>query len=120
MAKGKSRQEARGHKPGEAARRRAREVEEQGVAGSNIRSITHWYETQFNPLGNKTVDLADVIDFAIENGYESFQQYRDTWNNARRQYLRKQRAGTYKGAFLDIENLTEQAGAPETYWLYYH
>lgn len=117
---GKTRQQARGHRAGEARERKQRERETYGVAGSERDSITRWYH-RFNASGFKTVDLEDIIDFARENGYGAFQTYRDTWNAARKQYVAELKSGDYvnrEEAYLI--DLTTQAGAPELSWLYYH
>lgn len=117
MARGKTRQQARGHRPGEAAARREREREEFGLSGSEIRSIRSWV----GRYPNESREVEDIIDQARESGYEWFKNYRDVWNRARRQYLREQAAGTYASRGLGyLEMLTAEADASDISWLYYH
>lgn len=121
LAKGKSRQEARGHRPGEAAERREREREEIGVASSDRKAIQNFLR-RFNPVGFKALPTEeDLTDWVRENGYEQFQIYRVTWDAARRAYLREQANGTYASRGMGyLEGLTEAAGVEDVQWLYYH
>lgn len=117
MARGKTRQQARGHKKEEHIERREKEREAYGLTQSEIRSIRTFCER----YPNKDRDVDEVVDWYRELGYESFKTYRDTWNAARLQYQREQKAGTYASRGEGYLNyLTEQSEASSVEWLYYH
>lgn len=116
-ARGKTRQEARGHRPGEARQRREREREEFGLSSSEIRSITAWCDR----YKNEGRDTDEVVSEAASNGYDWFKNYRDVWNAARRTYLREQAAGTYASRGLGyLEMLASMSEVSDIAWLYYH
>jgi len=121
MAKGKTRQQARGHKPREHIARREREIKEHGASFSQIKSIKSFL-ARFNPLGFKGVPTEeDLVDFIREEGYGAFQEYRRVWDKARRQYLKELANKTYESRGLPyLMHLTGEAGAPDEKWLYYH
>lgn len=114
---GKTRQEARGHRAGEASYRRKREREEYGLASSEVTSIRNWG----GRFRNEGRDIEAVIEEAREKGYDWFRTYRDTWNEARRTYLREQKAGTYASKGLGyLEMLASITDVEDIAWLYYH
>ena len=116
-ALGKSRQEARGHRPREHIERQEREREEFGLSGSEVRSIRAWCDR----FRNEGRDTEDVIEQARENGYAWFTNYRDVWNSARRTYLAENRAGTYASRGLGyLEMLAGMAEVEDIAWVYYH
>lgn len=118
LAKGKTRQQSRGHVVKEHIERAKRERETFGLTAAQISRIRSWCDRYNN---DEKRDPESVIDEARERGYEWFQNYRDTWNAARRQYLREMKAGTYASRGMSyLEMLTELAKAPEVSWLYYH
>ena len=125
LKKGKTRQADRGHKPKEHIERREREKREnEGLTLDNIRSIRRWYE-RFNPRGVKESPSVDeVIEFAQQNGYNHFAEYRKTWDAARRVYLREQSTGKYSSRgegylqmFADMAGIMSHG---DIEWLYYH
>jgi hypothetical protein len=117
QAKGQTRQQARGHVEHEHVQRREREIEEFGLSSQQVRSIRDWCAR----YDNKDRDAEDVIEQARDLGYGWFQNYRNVWNEARRNYLRQQRTGEWisggEGFLFYLQNL---ADAPEPSWLYYH
>lgn len=116
-AQGKTRQEARGHRAGEAAERRERERAEFGLSGSEVRSIRAWCDR----FKNEGRDTEEVIEEARDKGYEWFVNYRNTWNAARRTYIREQKAGTYESRGMSyLEMLAGMADVSDIAWLYYH
>ena len=125
LEKGKTRQQARGHKAHEHIERREREKSQnEGLTNDQVRSIRKWY-SRFNPNQRKPEpDIEDVIDFAREQGYPQFGEYRKVWDAARRTYLREQSKGTYSSRGLSyLEMLTDMAGVRshgDIEWLYYH
>lgn len=115
-AKGRTRQEARGHHAGEARERREREREEYGLASSEIKSIRAWAKRT-----GKTSIEHDLVEEASTKGYDWFQTYRDVWNSARRTYLYELKSGTYASrgeGYLDY--LASRADVEDLSWLYYH
>jgi hypothetical protein len=112
-------QEARGHRAGEARERRAKQIEEQGVSSSQIQSIRNFH-MRFNS-GRKNFDVERLIEFAQENGYARFVEYRKVWDATRRKYLAEQRAGNYiNGGETYLDYLAELAGVVESDFMYYH
>jgi hypothetical protein len=126
ILKGKSTQEARGHKPGEARQRREFQREQnEGLSNAEDASIRNWYVKRFNPHERKSYPTEeDVIEFARESGIEAFRAYQHTWNAARSTYVREQKSGTYASRGEQyLEYLTEQARVRpqgDREWLYYH
>lgn len=119
-AKGRTRQQARGHKEAEHIERREREIEERGITGAQEHTIENWYSRTYNPggsLGRK--DLEDVLELAKGEGYDAFKEWRATWEAARRTYQREgsRKDGTGPAYLLD---LTLAAGMDDISWLYYH
>lgn len=121
LARGKTRQEARGHRPGEARERKERERKEIGVAGSDRAAIASFLK-RFNPIGFKDIPTEeDLTDWVRENGFEAFKVYRATWDAARRTYLKELKNKSYASrGYGYLEMLTEAAGVESVQWLYYH
>lgn len=118
LEKGKTRQQARGHRAQEHIYRAEREREELGLTRANIASIERWCNAYNN---NEKRDPEDVIEEARENGYTWFVNYRDVWNQSRRKYLREQRNGTYiSGGPGYLEMLASLEVVPDIQWAYYH
>ena len=116
-AQGKPKQQSRGHQAHEHVARRERETKEYGLSRAQLASIELWVSR----YKNEGRDVDDVQQFAIENGYDAFVRYRETWNAARRTYLRELKSGTWSSRGLSyLKWLTSQAGAPDEVWLYYH
>lgn len=126
VLQGKSRQQSRGHRPGEARQRAEYQREQnEGLSNAEDASVRNWYEKRFNPFGFKEIPTdEDVIEFARASGIESFRAYQKTWNAARLTYVRELKAGTYASRGLGyLDELVEQARVrPEgdREWLYYH
>lgn len=118
---GKTRQQSRGHRSGEAHERAERERAEFGLTRAEASRIRQWAERRAASVYQRDFDPEEVVEQAVENGYEWFQTYRDTWNDVRREYLRQQRNGTY--ASLGSGHLEYLASIPpvtELSWMYYH
>lgn len=125
-AKGRTRQQARGHKEKEHVARKEREIEEQGISGSQLKSIRSFL-SRFNPLGYKNVPTEeDLVEFVQSRDWVSFGQYRTTWDAYRRRWLKAHAAKEldHNGSLgYSLEEITAQAGVmPEgdMPWLYYH
>src|SRR4051812_636340 len=119
LAKGKTRQAARGHKAAEHIERRERERERNaGITYDQERSIRRWYENEWDPHGHKVFpEVETIVEFAQTEGWDQYQQYKREWGKARRRYLREGETGEGE-AYLAM--ITASAGAPEMSWLYYH
>lgn len=124
MAKGKTRQQARGKPAREHVIRKEREIEERGISTAQERTISNWYARTYNPGGypeNARADLEEVLEMARSEGYGAFVQWRTVWDLARRTYLAEQADGSYASrgeVFLNY--LAQQSGRSELSWLYYH
>jgi len=116
-----TRQAARGHKKAEHVERREKEKVRFGLTGEQIRAIRQ-FVFRFNKSGYKDIpDEVMLVDFARENGYERFVQYRKTWDAARKQYVSELQDGTWESRGLQyLNHLTGMAKAPDNQWLYYH
>ena len=121
--KGKTRQQARGHKPKEHIIRKEREkIRLGGLTAEQIKLIIRWHSEKYNLNGYREVPTEEqLIEWARENGYQAFKVYRATWEAARRVYKREQSEGTYEsrgvGYLYQLQGLTKI----ENYeWLYYH
>jgi hypothetical protein len=121
LAQGKTRQQARGHKAAEHVYRREREIEEFGLSSSQANSVRSFYQ-RWNAFQNKhEPDEEEILDHYREAGFESFKLYRETWDAARRKYLRELKSGKYETRGMEyLEGLTSEAEAPSYQWLYYH
>lgn len=122
--KGRTRQQARGHKAAEHVERKEREIEERGIAGSQEKTIERWYENYYNP-GNYPSDarapLDEVLDFAKGDGYAAFVQWRTVWDLARRTYISELTSGDWQSRGQPyLSHLATQAGVSDMSWLYYH
>lgn len=126
IKKGKTVQQSRGHRPGEAKQRAAYQREQnEGLSNAEDLSVRNWYEKRFNPRDAKEIPSdEDVLDFARSRGMDVFRQYQKTWNAARAAYARELKAGTWASRGIGyLDYLTEQARVrPEgdREWLYYH
>lgn len=123
LAKGKSRQQARGHKAQEHIARREKEREALGITGSELRTIRAWWRRNFQigRIESGWPDEDTLVEYARESGYQSFKTYRQVWDEARRKYLRELKNGTYKTRGLGhLTDLQSQTDAPGIEWLYYH
>ena len=122
-AKGKTRQQARGHKKNEHILRREREkAETGGLSRDQIKIILNWHRAAFNPKQYREVPTEDeLIEWTLKKGYPRFKQYRKIWDAARRQYKKEIADGTWESRGLKyLHHLTGMAKAPDEQWLYYH
>ena len=118
MARGKTRQAARGHKVREHVERRQRERERYGLRLDQRQVIERWHERNTSP-GREVIGwptAAELVELASLAGYGAFTQYRKTWEVARRRYLRERP----NEAIYVLKELQEQANAPSVQWMYYH
>ena len=125
VAKGKTRQEARGHRapPGrtEHAARAEREREKLGISREEIARVRAWGNRRSREVGDHEFDVEGVVEAAQANGYEWFRTYRDTWTEARRTYMREQRSGEYASRGIGhLEWLASIPPVDDISWMYYH
>lgn len=123
IAKGKTKQQARGHKVREHIERKEKErIKLGGLTASEIKTIIRWHSNVFNPnLYREVPTEEELIEWSQEKGYSRFQQYRKTWDAARRQYKNEIADGTWESRGLKyLHHLTGMAKAPDEQWLYYH
>lgn len=121
MARGKTRQEARGHRAGEARQRAERVRAEFGLSENEVRSIRTFVNRRGRLIHDATADPEEVIEYFRTRGYDAFKVYRDQFNLTLATYIRQQRAGTYvEGGIGYLELVTAQAGVEDLAWMYYH
>lgn len=124
--KGKTRQQARGHKPKEHIARREREKQElAGLTRDQVKSIRTWYDAKFNKRSYEGVpSVEDVIDFARDRSFSEYSLYKKIWNKARDTYLTEKQNETYVrqnyGYLLHLVDLSKVRPEGEDQWLYYH
>ena len=125
-AKGKTRQQARGHKVREHVIRREREIAKRGITRDQERIVINWYNKHYNPQGHDEVaSLEDLLAWLPQHGYDAFKLFRATWDPIRRQYLQEIKAGTWQTRgwpYLQIawDNSGVFATGEPISWLYYH
>lgn len=121
LLKGKTLQQARGHKPQEHIERKLHEIERYGLTKPQIRAVREWAERRKSQVKDHDFDVDELLDITIENGFPWFLEYRKIWNAARQTYLTENRRGSYisRGEGY-LQDLTDRASAPEVSWLYYH
>lgn len=118
---GKTRQQARGHRAGEHIERAERERAEFGLTRAEIARVRSWATARLAVISDHRSDPQDVVDQAMSEGYEWFRTYRDTWNAARRTYIRELHSGTYSSRGMGfLEYLADIPPVPELEWMYYH
>lgn len=121
--KGKTRQQARGHKRKEHILRKESEKKRfGGLTSEQIKTIIRWVNEKFNLHGYREVPTPEqLVEWSRENGYDRFKLYRATWDAARRVYLRENKDGTYESRGMGyLYQLTGMAKAETYEWLYYH
>jgi hypothetical protein len=94
LEKGKTRQAARGHKPQEHIARREREKAENGVTGSQLKTIRAFLKRFNSPDYKDMPTEADLVEFVQERDWEAFKLYVKTWDAVRRKYLKAEKSGT--------------------------
>ena len=120
-ARGKSHQEARGHRPGEARRRAERERREEGLRGGERAAVRRWATRRY--AGDVVViDPDDAVEWAASVGYDTFKEMREQLRELNRQYRRELVNGTYvKGGHAQYwQGLNSMFEPPDISWLYYH
>lgn len=124
LLQGKTAQEARGHKPGEArVRRERREQREEngGLTNDQVREVFAFGERRNFEVKESELDGWDYVNAAQASGYSWFRKYRKIWEAARRTYLDELRSGRYASRGLGyLTDLTNRANAEDVSWLYYH
>lgn len=121
LEKGKTRQEARGHRKGEHIERREREKEELGITRDQMRRVFQWGEQRSFDIVDSTLSGQDYVEAAQRQGYEWFLAYRKNWEAIRRQYKAEQRRGRWESRGIGwLTNLSETLDLPDVSWLYYH
>lgn len=133
LAKGKTVQEARGHKSGEAKRRREREHRERETLGkltSGERSTVRAFaKEQAERIGEDYDDISQaMLGFAQSHGMDAFKQLRATQRELKLKYKRRDPAFGQKGrkaryTMIDLatlELMADNAGHAEPRWYFYH
>ena len=127
-AKGKTRQQARGHVAREHVRRKEREIEREGIT-SQQRAVIRRFVERWNdgnyweegraPWAGKGWRLEEeyVEAFVLQEGYEFFVKYKDIWTSERRRYLKDGETGE---GLSRLVLLRDKAGVPDERWMYYH
>lgn len=121
IARGKSKQQARGKPVREHVERAKREVEAKGITDAQLKAIRSFL-SRFNPKEYKDIPTEDdLVEFVQGEGYPRFQLYRTVWDAARKAYLRELSEGTYASRGMPyLWHLQGAAKAPDERWMYYH
>lgn len=121
LAKGKTRQQSRGHKVREHVERAKREIEIFGLSSQQMRSIFKWAERRRSEIRDTDFGAEEVVEQARELGWNWYKSYHDEWEYIRRRYLKELRRGDYvtRGLAL-LTEMMERLSVPDISWLYYH
>lgn len=120
MAKGKSRQQARGHQAQEHIARREREREELGVTRDQQRRMFRWFERFVFTVHDASQDPGDMTREASDMGWEWFKQYSRRWEQLRRKYLKEGMRSNVWGNLAWLEGEAVALDLSDISWLYYH
>lgn len=124
LLKGKTVQEARGKRAGEARERRQREQERQdnaGLTNAQVQEIFTFGERRAFEIKESELTGWDYVEAAQRSGWQWFVNYRRIWSAARSTYLAEMRAGRWASRGEGyLTYLTVQAKAVDVSWLYYH
>jgi poly-D-alanine transfer protein DltD len=113
MSKGKTRQQARGHKPREHVARKERELREYGLTSAQKASIKKFHK-QFP----HEPSYPELTGYAKSHGYSEFVRYARNRRKINRQYKEQGQWESLGTDFLD--DLAEDLDVPDIDWLYYH
>lgn len=119
-ARGKTRQQARGHRAGEHIERAEREREEfGGLTGAQVKAIHKWAAGRITRQpSNMALNPDDMVAYAAQHGFESYSKFRQDWERQRRNYKRRPAGkgeNTLDDLFADVD--VDELGVE---WLYYH
>lgn len=121
LLKGKSVQEARGHKRQEHIERKKRAGQGPGIADARERFIFQWFAMRDYEIADWTGDPVEQTRIAVARGWDWFKSYSKTWEAARATYLRELAEGRWASRGMGyLDYLLAQTGVPEYSWLYYH
>lgn len=117
LAKGKTLQQARGHKAREHVERKEKErAKNFGLTYDEERRIRDWAIRRAFEIHDSHSDPQEFVEYFQAHGYEGFKQYRQVWDQTRRAYIRNEK----QPLGLSLENLTGRAGIEDLSWMYYH
>lgn len=124
-AKGLTRQAARGHKAKEHIARKEREVNLGLLTSSQRQAVRKFAREQWARAERDGEDesefLDQMMDWAVDGGYERFGRLRAKERALHRQYRSELKAKTYASRGLEwLIAETARHEAPDYTWLYYH
>lgn len=123
LLKGKTLQQARGHKPQEHIERKRQHEPTQGPGVGDKRQtyIFQWFVKRDFEIADWEIDPVEGTKYASMKGWEWFLNYSKIWEDTRETYISELKAGRYASRGLGhLQYLTDTANAPEMSWLYYH
>lgn len=127
MERGKSRQEARGHKAAEHVERREKEVEKYGITLEQARRVRAWGEKRqrLQPK-NAMLNTDDLVEWTKEHGFDKYRALRHAQEQRAREYKANPHRTdklkrTSQEAYSDFDDLDEyDLDDLPAEWLYYH
>lgn len=124
LLQGKTVQEARGKRAGEAQIRRQREREREenaGLTNAQVQEIFQFGERRSFEIKESELDGFDYVEAAQRSGWRWFVNYRRIWEAARSTYLKEMATGKWASRGEGyLTYLTDEAKAVDVSWLYYH
>lgn len=126
LEKGKTRQQARGHKPSEHVFRKPPprkrvQLDPDRITEARERFIFKWGFDRANVLSDETIDPDEVVAQAKIFGWAWFLKYSRTWDDLRKTYLKELKSGRYASRGISyLQYLSDDVKAPDVSWLYYH
>lgn len=121
LLKGKSVQQARGHRPAEHIERKQKQEARGGLTARQLRTIWDWATNRKNVIEDHDFEVEDVVNITITNGYPWFENYRKIWDETRSTFIKENLSGRYSSRGLGhLQYLADQAKVDDISWLYYH
>ena len=96
LEKGKTLQQARGHKAREHVERAKRERKAYGITTAQMRTVYKWAEKRNKIVHDGKTDPEEFVRYAQKFGYENFTKYRQRWEDMRRNYVSSSKKGKYE------------------------
>jgi hypothetical protein len=124
MKKGKTLQQARGHRAQEHVHRKRREEAATGLSNAQDRAVFLWAVKRNHWVSGRVrndeefIDPQEIVDWKIENGYDAFKEYRNTWEAERKAYIR--RGYSINKDIGALQMGADTLGIEDVSWLYYH
>lgn len=135
LEKGKTRQQARGHKASEhvfrkpkapkPSKRKAAKprppIDPDAITKARATYITKWAWKRDFEIQDWAVEPDELVAHAKTFGWEWFVTYAATWQAMRDTYIAENKAGAYASRGVGyLQSMAQSVNADDMSWLYYH